>query len=295
MRAATCNKTSVRKGCLCIAFLCMLCGVVCAADPAAPAGQPPSVAAAEAKAAASPVKEECCSAEKKAEDEWQNRWFVKGGLANVHARLDESEGEINRQLNKPFSVLIPGWDRARTFKDLSKNWGLFDAHLALGRDINENWSWFVDVGGIIGNVKTKENYLFPLPLNVKVNFGRKLWFVAAGADYYPWGKPVLNRDPSRNAIMDALRSSRPFLEAAVGFVDAGETATARLRIQHLAPSLKIKQYLHHPTEYISPRIGVETPLGKNDSVVLAVGYLFFDRHETDFNNVSTYMLYSHKF
>ncbi len=292
MNMLPCKRFLLRNEFLCAVMVCFLCGPAWTNEPAV---QGCGSAAVDAKAVAAPVKEESCIAKKETGEEWENRWFVKWGLANVHARLQESENEINRQLNGPFSILIPGWDRARTFRDLSNNWGLFDAHLALGRDINPNWSWFVDVGGIIGKVRTKENYLFPLPLNVKVDFGRKLWFVAAGLDWYPWGKPVFDRDPSRNAIMNALRSSRPFLEGAIGFVDAGETATARLKFQHLDPSIKIKQYLHHPTEYISPRIGLETPLGKNDSFVLAAGYLFFDRHETDFNNLSVYMMYEHKF
>ncbi len=294
MRVAANSNFAARGFFGCAILVLSVCGQAFTADPANPAAQSPA-AAPDAKAVADPVKEECCGTGGETEDEWQNRWFVKWGLANVHARVQESDNEIDRQLNKPFSLLIPGWDRPSTFKNMSDNWGLFDAHLALGRDMGPKWSWFVDVGGIIGKQKNKENYLFPLPLNIRADFGRKLWFVAAGVDWYPWGKPVLERDPERCAVMNALRSSRPFLEAAVGFVDAFETATVRIKIQHLAPTLKVKQYLHHPTEYISPRIGVEIPFGQNDSAILAAGYLFFDRHETDFNNVSLYMMHSHKF
>jgi len=288
MRATFLGGVHAQLGCLFAVMLCMAVGFAFAAD-----APPPS--APDAKAAATPLKEECAAPAEESEEAWQNRWFIKWGLANVHARVQESENQVNQQLNKPFGILIPGWDKPKTFQDMSDNWGLYDVHLSLGRDINEKWAWYVNAGGILGKIKNKENYLFPLPLNVKVDFGRKLWFVSAGVDYYPWGKPVYKEDKTRCAVMNALRSSRPFFEAAVGFVNAFETATVRIKLQHIAPSLRVKQYLHHPTEYISPRIGVETPLGKNDSFILAAGYLFFDRHETDFDNVSIYMLHSHRF
>jgi len=39
----------------------------------------------------------------------------------------------------------------------------------------------------------------------------------------------------------------------------------------------------------------EIPLGKNDSIKLQAGYLFFDQHQKDLNNWSYYILHSHKF
>ena len=267
----------------CLFLLFLACGMVWATDT-----KPPVAAASENSGTAG--KDSAST-----KDAWENHWFLKWGPADVHAELKESESEIDKQLNHPFSLLIPDWSKPRTFKDLSNDFELRDMHLAVGRDINPKWSWYVDVGGILGEVKNKENYMLPLPLNVKLDFGRKVWFVAVGVDYYPWGKPVFERDPTRNAILDALRSSRPFFEGTIGHVDAHESAKARFQLQHTSLALTQEQNIHHAVEYISPRIGVETPLGKNDSFILEVGYLFFDHHPSDFNNLSIYFLHSHRF
>ena len=291
MNASACKRYFVRSWCLWPVLALLMCGTVWSADPVSP----DSAAPEDTKPAVAPATEHSGEAAKDAGDAWENRWFLKWGLANVHAGIKESESRIHDQLNVPFGLLIPGWDRPRTFKDLSNDFELYDLHLALGRDINAKWSWFADVGGIVGDVMNKTNYPLPVPLNIKVGFGRRIWFAAAGVDWYPWGKPVLERDPTRNAIMDALRSSRPFLEGAVGHVDARESVAARLQIQHLPLSLQVKEKLHEPTDYISPRIGVETPIGKNDSLILAAGYLFFDHHPSEINNLSIYVLHSHRF
>ena len=228
-------------------------------------------------------------------DAWRNRWSIFWGLANVHARLQESESEINHQLNDTFGRIIPGWERPTTFKNWSNEFKLWDAHVGVGRDINEQWSWFVDVGGIIGTVRNNETYHIPIPLKADIDFSRLLWFAAAGVDYYPWGKPCLARSQAACMFLRCLAATKPFVELAAGHVDAKESADVKFSIPNTLARFKQRQDLHHEVNYISPRIGIETPLGKNDSVSLQAGYLFFDSHAIDFNNLSIYFLHHHKF
>jgi len=263
-----------------------LCAERSAADKGSAPGSGPSQAAAS-------VDEKSRDAE-----QWRNRWYFFWGPANVHAELKESEDEVNQQLNDVYGKIIPGWDRPRTFRNLSNEWLLYDFHLGAGRDINEHLSWFIDVGGIIGKVYNGDTYhILGIPLHAQINFGRVLWFAAVGMDYYPWGKPCLERYAQTQmcGLLRALRAARPFFEGAIGHVHVKETADVSFSIPDVIEIAKRNDVLYHDVNYISPRVGVEIPVGKDDSVVLAGGYLFFDRHATDFNNVSLYVLHHHKF
>jgi hypothetical protein len=227
---------------------------------------------------------------------WQNRWYFFVGPANVHARLKESEAEINHQLNDTFGRIIPGWKDPTTFKDYSNQLKLWDLHLGLGRDISPKWSWFVDGGGIIGSVKNHDSYWFYLaPLKTKIDFNRNVWFVAGGLDYYPWGKPDLDTSSGSSKLTRSLMATKPFFELAAGHVHVKEVADVKFSIKYTPFALSQYKEIRHDVNYISPRIGVETPFTKNDSLVLETGYLFFDAHPSDFNNLSVYFIYHHKF
>lgn len=93
----------------------------------------------------------------------------------------------------------------------------------------------------------------------------------------------------------SLRAARPYVELAGGHVHADEAADVKLDIRGVGPVIQQKQVLHHDVNYVSPRLGVEIPLDANDSLSLQAGYLFFDKHASDFNNVSIYFMHSHRF
>jgi len=235
------------------------------------------------------------NAAKAADDAWVNRWFVVWGPANVHAQLWESENEINHQINGTLGRIIPNWDRPTTFRDWSNDLLLWDFHFAAGRDLGPKFSWFVDVGGVLGTIKTKDNYWLVVPLDSRVAFSRAVWFAAAGMDFYPFGKPRLVKTDKGCGILRALKAARPYIELATGHVHANEAAKVRLKISGTNLGFSKDEFLHHDVDYISPRIGVEVPVTQNDSISLQAGYLFFDRHGSDFNNLSVYLLHRHKF
>ncbi len=218
------------------------------------------------------------------------------GPANVHAELKESEREINTQINDVYAPLIPQWDRPQTFRDWSNDWKLWDFHVGVGRDLGFKWSWFLDLGGIVGEVKNDNNY-YPLgiPIKVKINFSRLLWFAATGVDYFPWGKPCLAKVQGHHGIVRSLLAARPYLEAAAGFVSVKEVADGKFSLRGTGLEIEQKQTTYHHVTYGSPRVGLEIPLGKKDSLALEAGYLFFTSHASDLNNLSLYVLHQHRF
>jgi len=142
-------------------------------------------------------------------------WYLILGVANVWPRLDESESEINRDINGLFGNVFPRWHNPTTFKDWRDDLMLWDIHIGLGRSLSDHWSLFTTVGAIRGTARTKNDYwTLGFPLEVYTKFERKVWFIAAGADYYPWGKASLeDATKGRNALTRRLYAARPYLEA----------------------------------------------------------------------------------
>ena len=229
------------------------------------------------------------------DDAWVNQWYFVWGPANVHAQLWESENEINHQINGTLGRIIPDWNRPTTFRDWSDNMLLWDMHFGVGRDLGPKFSWFVDVGGVVGEIKTDGNYWLVVPLRSRVSFSRTIWFVAAGMDYYPFGKPRLVKTDKGCGLLRALKATRPYVELAAGHVHADESAKVRLKLSGTNLGFSKDEFLHHDVDYISPRVGLEMPVTQNDSISLQAGYLFFDRHGSDFNNLSVYLLHKHRF
>jgi len=265
-------------------------GIINCAEAAAVSAQPPQQTTGEQPQQAG-AESGSTARDKIVDDEWRNRWFFTWGPANVHARLKETEAEIDHRLNDTFGRIIPGWEKPKTFKDWNDDFLLWDFHTAFGRDINRYWLRFVDVGGVLGTVKNSEDYWFFVPLKAHIDFDRKVWFAAAGVDWYPWGKPVVS---NRKALLD-IKATRPYFQLAAGHVHAQEGAKVKFSVRGLGPLITQDEIQMHDVNYISPRAGIETPIDDNDSVSVQAGYLFFDSHASDFNNLSVYFLHTHKF
>jgi hypothetical protein len=223
---------------------------------------------------------------------WKNHWFVFAGLANLHARIWESEKLINNEENGTLGRLIPGWRRPHTFKPWSENFKLWDSHTGVGRDLGPKFSWFVDVGVVAGVVKNDQEYW---PLDVRSRFMRRVWFLAGGIDYYPFGKPDLLSATGKSALIRSLKATRPYLEAAMGYVHAREAARVKFGLKDSLTFANIDQEFLRDVGYASPRIGAEIPMTAKDSLKLQAGYLFFKPHSNEFDNWSYYLLYVHKF
>jgi hypothetical protein len=216
------------------------------------------------------------------------------GAANLHSDLKESEAKIDRELNGTLGMLIPTWKKPITLKDWSDEFRLWDAHVGVGRDLSPKWAWFLGTGGTTGTLKNDDPYVFPLPLRVQADFTRTLKFVVTGLNWYPWGKPHLQREPGGNRLLESLRATRPFLELATSYMRLKTVADVRVSTVG-ARLFKKYEECDYNLFHISPRVGIETPLGKKDSIAVEMGYLFFNRHPSEFNNFSIYVFHRHRF
>lgn len=230
-----------------------------------------------------------------AEQNEPNKWFMYWGAANIHPGLRESEARIDRELNDTLGKLIPGWKRPITLKDWSDSFLLWDGHVGIGRDLSPKWSWFAGTGGAAGTVKNNERYLLPVPLRVRMDFSRRAFFLVTGLDYYAWGKPGLRRESAPNKLLKSIRATRPFAEIAIGYTRLKTIADVTVELFGGLSLLKEYEEKDYDLFHISPRIGLETPLGKNDSIRVQAGYLFFNQHPDEFNSFCIYMFHKHKF
>jgi len=228
-----------------------------------------------------------------------NRWFVFGGVMNYHTRLEESERQIDQQINGVLGKLIYGWNAPRTFKDWSDEWLLWDAFVGFGRDIGPKWDWCVDFGGGAGTVKNRDTY-YPLGLRLKsaIDFTRTEMFIEGTIDCYPWGKPALARNhsaPTGSGIMNALRSTKPYLSVVSGYNHQTSEVRVDLKLPVVGDLVQQKQQDAYDLFYVCPRVSAELPVTKKDFLNFTVGYVFFAEHPREFNSICAGVFWKHRF
>lgn len=223
-------------------------------------------------------------------------WYWMVGLANVYPRLRESTSEIDRDINGLFGNLLPRWKEPTTFADWRGDGKLWDVHLGVGRSFNDKWSWFSTVGIIEGTARTDNEY-YPLliPMDVNVKFHRRVWFISTGVDYYPWGKPHIEDAPDGHWLMRRLRASKPYVEAAGGYVNVYTIGQVRVGLPLIGDVAKVKHAEYYDLFYVSPRIGIDIPIDEKSSLAFQAGYLFFTAQPDEFDTASYYVFYKHRF
>jgi len=224
-------------------------------------------------------------------------WYLIVGISNVWPRLEESEHEINRDINSRMRLLLPRWNEPETFADWRDEMKLWDLQVGVGRHLAPKWSAFGVVGGIMGIARTRNGY-FPLglPIQVYTKFERKVWFLASGLDYYPWGKAEFPKEsPRQNPIARRLFAAKPFVEAAGGYVNVYTVGQVKIELPFNYDLAKIKHAEYYDLFYVSPRLGVDIPLSENNQLSLMAGYLFFTRHPDEFSSATYYLTFKHRF
>ena len=224
-------------------------------------------------------------------------WYLIAGVANVWPLLKESEAEINRDIDGLFGNVLPRWNEPKTFKDMRDDFMLWDIHLGLGRSLSEKWSIFSTAGAIQGVAPTKNDY-FPLglPIEVYTKFERKVWFVSAGVDYYPWRKPwISEKGKGNNGLTKRLFAARPYVEGGMGYVNIYTVGQSKIALPFFGDIAKVKHAEYYDLFYLSPRLGVDIPLTNKTHLSLMGGYLFFTSHPDEYNSQSYYILFKHKF
>ena len=206
--------------------------------------------------------------------ERQSFWFI--GTSNYHLRLEESERKIDRMIDDPFGLVVPGWDRPTTFKDWSDDFRIWDLWAGYGRDINPKWSWSVYGGGGAGTIHNRRRLL---PLRLDIDFTRRSVMAGSSVTYYPFGKPRYRGRSYRETFL----ASRPMLEMNVGATHQTVIGDVRASLPLLGRILRIEDKEKFTLYWTSPRAGVEIPLGERTSLNVLGGYLFFHDHAAEFN------------
>lgn len=206
--------------------------------------------------------------------ERQSFWFV--GASNYHLRLEESERKIDRMIDDPFGLVLPGWDRPTTFKDWSDDFRIWDLWAGYGRDISPKWSWSIYGGGGAGTIHNKRRFL---PLRLDIDFTRRSIMAGSSVTYYPFGKPRYRGRSYRETFL----ASRPMLEMNVGATHQTVIGDVRASLPVLGRILRIEDKEKFTLYWASPRAGIEIPLGERRSLNVLGGYLFFHDHAAEFN------------
>ncbi len=210
-------------------------------------------------------------------------WYVGIGATNYHPGLRESEAQIDRQLNRLFGWL-PCWKRPTTFADWRDKFVLWDLTIGAGRDITPRTTLMVWTGGMSGTIKNKERYG---PIATDIRFTRTSFFVIPEFFYYPRGKVDYSAAADAQGwdrVRAALAGTKPYMAVAAGYSFVRAEADVKFKTPILGTILRQSQSEDHHMYTISPRLGVEMPVGKNTSVAPVVMYLFNGpRHGDEYN------------
>lgn len=235
-----------------------------------------------------------CAAEAPREDSKQEsarRWQVFWGVSSFRGRLTGIERQID-VYNQPSKLLVPGWRDPETFKDKRDHFELWDLQGGFGRDVSAKWVWFISAGAGVDRILNRQSWS-PL-LKVSITFKGAEWYALTGLSYYPFGQPCL-ASGSRNQFVRALLATRPYVALACGFAHAGGTGESKLTVPGGVTLFRIYKKIDYNAGCVSPRIGIETPVGKNDSLLLQAGYPLFTDHQEDLGGLTIQLLHRHRF
>lgn len=280
---------------MCKAFLfgVLLCmGGAFAADNAAPADAPPSTKESTGgQPSASPAPQSPASPADAAKEHPRDQfWFV--GTSNYHLLLHESEDQIDRQLNAPFGTLLCNWKRPTTFRDWSNDFLLWDLWGGYGFDLSEQFSWAVYGGGGAGVVPNDNHYsLLGIPLRVRADFTRISLMAGTAITWYPFGRPA----PATRNLWKNFAGTRPMAEMNVGYSYQVAIGDVKLSVPILGRLAHIRDEKQYHLAWTSPRLGIEVPLTKNNTLNILGGYLFFVPHSSEFNGGLLEFFIRHRF
>jgi hypothetical protein len=172
---------------------------------------------------------------------------------------------------------------------------LWDVHVGVARDLGEYFSVYATTGYIRGTVKSEEDYSLLIPAKTRVKFQRDLGFVMLGAQYYPFKKAVFDTDPSCCWFARVVQGTRPYVELATCYVHLTAFGSGKVTVPLIGTIYKKGEYSDYNLSYLSPRMGMEIPLGKRDSLTLSGGYSFYLWDDKEFNGPAAFIMHKHKF
>lgn len=207
------------------------------------------------------------------EDAYRPHWYFGLGSTNYHPRLRESEGQIDRQLNRVFGWL-PSWEEPTTFADWRDDFMLWDGVAGFGRDLTPKTTLMVWFGGAMGSITSREQYGL---ISTKINFKRTSLFLTPEIFYYPLGKidyGVVEGTRGFDRVRAALSGTKPYLSFVAGYSFVRAEADVKFKAPLLGTLLRQKQCEDDDMMSLSPRIGLDIPIGRNTSLAPVLIYLF---------------------
>ena len=227
--------------------------------------------------------------------EYEKHWYLAVGTSNHHPKLGESEPQIDEQINGLFG-LIPGWKKPVTFEDWADDFKLWDATIGVGRDITPKTAWMAWTGGATATIKSKERYGL---LDTDIRFSRTTAFVTLQGYVYPFGKPDLEAQAVRGlkaSTVTAIREVRPYLTLATGYLFVRAKGDVRVELPLAGRVFRQKQVDDHHLYMVSPKAGIEFPVSQHNTISLEGAYYFFGPdHEDEYNGMSYYVGFKHRF
>lgn len=226
---------------------------------------------------------------------YEKHWYLNVGASNFHPRLWESESKVNSQMNHTLGAVIPSWERPTTFKNWEKDWMIWDADIAIGRDITPKTAWAARTGGAVAMIGNVNRYW---PIISDVHFGRKTAFVTLQGYYFPFGKPELKDEPvgPMATLKAAFANAKPYVALGGGYVLMRVTGDAKVNLEGLGRVFRKQDNATQHMLQISPRLGVELPFSDRDSVAVELAYYHFGpEHSREYDGGAWNIGFRHKF
>ena len=282
---------------VCLVFASALAAVTAAAaDPTANPGKdtPAGPDAVAKEATAPPASVEKDQASGKNED--RNSWYFIWGMSNVHPDLKPSEAQINRDMNEPLRLIMPGYRDVRTFRGMEKDFEMWDPQFGAARDLNK-WLTLFATGGVVAGEAQSRHHYYPLLIKTSVlsSFKRFAAYAALGLDYYPLGKPHKEPKEAGNTILRSLRGIRPVLELSSGYVYVSCVGEGQISMPLVGSIYKKRHVLVFHEWNVSPRVGFEIPITPRNSISLMGGYQFLLPDNREYNGPCMVLMHHLKF
>ncbi len=208
----------------------------------------------------------------------EQSWFVMFGMTNSHPALRDASRTIDRELNLPFRLVAPGFEDIRTFKEQADDFGIWSPMIGIGRNLNEYWDVYLQGGYSRWTIPTRQTNisLLLLPLHTDIQLTRSNFFAGAGATYFPWRMPELQKYES---ISERLQNTRPYLGMYVQYNYLTFDGRIRARPLPLPRIINREESDAWHDVSIGGQIGLETPLTERTTISFNVQYnRFLDNH-----------------
>lgn len=209
-------------------------------------------------------------------------WYFSIGAINLYPKLRESEKKIDEKINNLLGV-FPFWEEPTTFKDWRDNHSAWDVNIGIGRDLSLKLTLMVWVGGAKGVINNKDSCGL---IDMKVRFARTALFLAPELSWYLWGKVDYSGISGKKGgdwVRAALSGRRPFLAAATGYTWVRAEGWGKFSSPILGTFYRDEEKDDHHLFMLSPRAGIEIPIGKNSSFTIMAFYNFYTSHEAEYN------------